>query len=153
MISIDFTALIFAISFVLFIGLMYIFFFQPVQRILEQREGSVSGNKDASSSLYQQIDEKTKLLKSDPEILESRKEASEIIAKAKQEASQARQSFLDESNAELKAKRERNITALEQEKEATIKNLEAPIKEITTLMVNKLIGVEKNIQIKEEISV
>ncbi len=152
MVNIDFTAVFFAVSFIVFMGLMQLLFFGPVSSKINQREGTITSNKEKTRSLIKEIEHKISQFKEDPEILAARSEANELISAAKSEASDARAKFVTETATNLKATKEKQISMLETERNQIIKNLEGPIKEITTLMVGKLVA-GANIKLNEGVGV
>ncbi len=152
MVELDFTALVFALSFILFIGLMQLVFFTPVANKIHQRENEINRDKDKSKSLVQEIQERIAKFKDDPEVLAARREAHDLINQAKSEASEAKSRLVTETSTELKAYKTKQTQVLESERNQVIKNLEGPIKEITGLMVGKLVS-GASIKLKEELKV
>ncbi len=150
MVTIDFTAVYFALSFILFMGLMQLIFWGPVGTKINQRETAINTDKEKTRSLTREIESKISQFKEDPEIIAARSEASQLVNSAKQEASEAKYKFIEETTATLKASKEKQINDLESQRNQIIKNLEGPIKEITSLMVSKLVS-GASIKLKEEV--
>lgn len=149
MVEINFSALVFTLSFIVFLGLMQLLFFAPVASKIDQREREIGRDKNKTKSLVQEIEEKISKFKDDPEVLAARKEANELINSAKTEAQEAKNKLVAQISNELKDSKETKAKTLEQEQRQIIKNLEGPIKEITSLMVSKLVS-GANIKLKEE---
>ncbi len=148
MVEVDLTAVLFAASFIAFVLFMQLIFFGPVGKNIGKRETAIEADKQKTLDLIKQIEFQIAQFKEDPEIIAARREASELVSTAKQEASDSKQKIVAENATELKATRERQLLALEAERDQVIKNLEAPIKEVTRLMVSKLLG-----GLKEELKV
>ncbi len=152
MVEINFTALVFTLSFIAFLGLMQLVFFAPVATKINQRESEVARDKNKTKTLIQEIEEKISKFKDDPEVLAARKEANDLINAAKTEAHEAKNKLVAEISTELKERKDTNAKNLQQERDQIIKNLEGPIKEITSLMVSKLVS-GASIKLKEELVV
>lgn len=150
MVTIDFTAVYFALSFILFMGLMQLIFWAPVSSKINQRENAINTDKEKTRSLTREIESKISKFKEDPEIIAARSEASELVNAAKLEANEAKYRFIEEAASNLKSSKDKQVSALESERNQIIKNLEGPIKEITSLMVSKLVS-GANIKLKEEV--
>ncbi len=152
MVEINFTALVFTLSFIAFLGLMQLVFFTPVATKINLRESEVARDKNKTKSLIQEIEDKISKFKDDPEVLAARKEANELINAAKTEAHEAKSKLVAEVSVELKDRKDSSAKSLQQERDLIIKNLEGPIKEITSLMVAKLVS-GASIKLKEELTV
>jgi len=152
MISLDFTTLVFALSFIAFIALMQLVFFAPVSDKIAEREGKLDANKTFTINLVQEIQAKIAKFKDDPELVAARTQAHEIINAAKTEATEAKTKLIADTIDELKTRKEKQSQLFENERIQIIKNLEGPIKEITHLMVTKLLG-GTSIKVKEELKV
>ena len=55
MVSLDFTSVLFTLSFIVFLGLMKLCFFDPIARVINEREGFIAENLKQTKSLQDQI--------------------------------------------------------------------------------------------------
>ncbi len=143
MVSIDFTALFFGLSFLVFLGLMQLVFWGPIGRKLSQRETSISQTKQKTQALIAELEHKISLLREDPEIVSAQKQASELISRAKFEANETRTKLISEINSELEQQRNSSLSQLEADRNQVLLNLDPAIKEISELIVSSIVSQEK----------
>jgi len=151
-VSVDFTLVLFTASFILFIYLMNLLFFSPLRTVINSREGKIKANRRKTESLVEEVESKIEAFKDDEFIKNARAESSRLISEANSEAANKRQALINETAEQLKQKKAKNHSAIEKEKSQILKNLEGPIKEITHLMVGKVLSNANDIQIQEEIA-
>ena len=148
MVEIDFTALIFLPTFLLFLALMKAVFFDRVSATIKERDKNVAINKEKTDAFINKAESKVSNYEDD--LAEARKKANEILSKANAEAQSSRKDLLAEADADVKEKRFSELAALEDEKNKTINNLSSTIKEITGLMVGKILDQEVSLDLSEE---
>jgi F-type H+-transporting ATPase subunit b len=103
-----------ALQFVLLTTILTFIFYKPVAKVLEERETLISGNLATASerlikadSLYEQYDEQLNAARKDAQniILESEKEAKEIVALEIDQARKDAARLIDKTNQELEAQK------------------------------------------------
>jgi F-type H+-transporting ATPase subunit b len=129
-----------ALQFVLLTTILTFIFYKPVAKVLEERETLISGNLATASerlikadSLYEQYDEQLNAARKDAQniILESEKEAKEIVALEIDQARKDAARLIDKTNQELEA-----------QKTLALEKLETQIEELSDLIKEKLLGKE-----------
>ena len=129
-----------ALQFVLLTTILTFIFYKPVGKILEDREALISGNLATASErlikadeLYQQYDQRLKEARSSAQsiILESEKEAKEIVALEIDQARKDAASLINKTNNELEA-----------QKTLALEKLETQVDELSELIKEKLLGKE-----------
>jgi F-type H+-transporting ATPase subunit b len=103
-----------ALQFVLLTTILTFIFYKPVGKILEEREVLISGNLATASErlikadeLYQQYDQQLKEARNNAQsiILDSEKEAKEIVALEIDQARKDAASLINKTNKELEAQK------------------------------------------------
>jgi F-type H+-transporting ATPase subunit b len=111
-----------ALQFVLLTTILTFIFYKPVAKVLEERETLISGNLATASerlikadSLYEQYDEQLNAARKDAQniILESEKEAKEIVALEIDQARKDAARLIDKTNQELEAQKTLALEKLE----------------------------------------
>jgi|TARA_B100000475_G_scaffold127868_1_gene93424 F-type H+-transporting ATPase subunit b len=129
-----------ALQFVLLTTILTFIFYKPVGKILEEREVLISGNLATASErlikadeLYQQYDQQLKEARNNAQsiILDSEKEAKEIVALEIDQARKDAASLINKTNKELEA-----------QKTLALEKLETQVDELSDLIKEKLLGKE-----------
>jgi F-type H+-transporting ATPase subunit b len=129
-----------ALQFVLLTTVLTFIYYKPVGKILEERETFISGNLATASErlikadeLYQQYDQQLKDARNNAQsiILDSEKEAKEVVALEIDQARKDAASLIDKTNKELEA-----------QKTLALEKLETQVDELSDLIKEKLLGKE-----------
>ena len=129
-----------ALQLVLLTTILTFIFYKPVGKILEEREVLISGNLATASErlikadeLYQQYDQQLKEARNNAQsiILDSEKEAKEIVALEIDQARKDAASLINKTNKELEA-----------QKTLALEKLETQVDELSDLIKEKLLGKE-----------
>ena len=127
-----------ALQFVLLTTILTFIFYKPVGKILEEREVLISGNLATASErlikadeLYQQYDQQLKEARNNAQsiILDSEKEAKEIVALEIDQARKDAASLINKTNKELEA-----------QKTLALQQLESQVDALSDLIKEKLLG-------------
>ena len=129
-----------AIQFVLLMVVLTFILYQPVSKVLEDREEYISGNLTQASDklikadeLYKQYDEQLKTAKVN---------AQATIAKAEKEAKDSVALEIGEARADAAKLIERTNKELEAQKSTALAQLETQVDELSQLIKEKLLGKE-----------
>lgn len=127
-----------ALEFVLLMVVLTFIFYKPVANILEERETFINTNLvqaaeklTKADELYNQYDEqlKTARAKSQAVVLESEREAKEIVASEVNQARQDAAKLINQTNKELEA-----------QKDLALQKLETQVDELSQLIKEKVLG-------------
>jgi F-type H+-transporting ATPase subunit b len=127
-----------ALQFVLLMVILTFIFYKPVANILEERETFINTNLvqaaeklTKADELYSQYDEqlKTARAKSQAIVLESEREAKEIVASEVNQARQDAAKLINQTNKELEA-----------QKDLALQKLETQVDELSQLIKEKVLG-------------
>lgn len=120
--------------------IMKLCFFDPLTRVIMEREGLVQSNIEESKRLQSQVINEIK--SKDPKtILNKAKESSaKIINDAINDASSSKVKLLDESRTQLETKLNENLEALTKEQDSIRANISSLVAELSLAAVNKLVS-------------
>jgi F-type H+-transporting ATPase subunit b len=142
-VSVDFTLVIFTLSFLLFLALMDFFFFKPVLSIIRKREFKISSDLEKIEQLKSDIESRVSNDEAFKIIREARTIASQILSKARDEALLSKEKFLEELSIELKLKHSKAVEEIKKQSAECLLSLEPSTFEIAELIFQKLIGREE----------
>jgi F-type H+-transporting ATPase subunit b len=129
-----------AIQFMLLTTILTFVYYKPIGKVLEERENLISGNLATASerllkadTLYEQYDEQLKEARKNAQaiILQSEKEAKEIVASEIEQARKDAANLINKTNKELEA-----------QKTLALEKLETQVDELSDLIKSKLLGTE-----------
>lgn len=140
MVSLDFTAILFTLSFIVFLGLMKLCFFDPIARVINEREKFIADNLLSSKSIQERIQNEI-LTKNPAELLtKAREQSHTLISEALTAANTNKQKFLDDNKIKLQGTLNTSLEGLNRESDKIRSNLDSLIAEIVTSSVDKLLG-------------
>ena len=129
-----------AIQFILLTVVLTFVFYKPVSKVIDEREAYINGNLTTASEklikadeLYSQYDEQLKIARVNAQtvIVQSEKEAKDIVAAEINDARQDAAKLIERTNKDLEVQK---TQALEQ--------LETQVDELSQLIKEKLLGKE-----------
>ncbi len=140
MVSLDFTAVLFTLSFIVFLGLMKLCFFDPIARVINEREKFIADNLQKSKSIQERIQDE--ILTKNPSALlaKAKDQAHTLIAEAIAAANINKQKFLDDNKIKLQDTLNTSLEGLNRESDKIRANIDDLIAEIVTSSVDKLLG-------------
>lgn len=138
MISVDFTSVIFLLSFLVFLFLLDLFFFKPVAASLKARESGVDQQKEDLDTIHDDIEARISELENDKTIIGAKQEANSIVAKARNEANKEKQKLVEKSSNDMSIRVEEMLNAVEDDREEIFRSSEKYISKLTDLMKGRL---------------
>jgi F-type H+-transporting ATPase subunit b len=137
-VAIDWTLIVQAVNFLIFMVLINKFLFRPLLKLMEEREGELSGIYSEAEALKKKAES---ILKEVDEVLEKAKEeAKKLIDSAVKEARQEREKIIsmaqEEATAKIESAKKEIWESFEREKE----KIEAEADKIAEEIVKKIIG-------------
>ena len=148
MLTINGTFLFAIISFLIFLFVIKAILFHPITKVIEEREKFYAKN----SKMELELKEKSKALLDEKQALlnESRKEASEILSLANQEAKKQSEETLKEVKVQALNKIEQNQTELNEEKKIAKIEIKNEVTNIVNSIMSKILKTDVEIKLEEE---
>lgn len=148
MLTINGTFLFAAISFLVFLFIIKIILFQPITKVIEERNKFYAKNSkmenDSKEKSKALLDEKANTLQ------ETRNKASNILKTANDEAKKESELKIEEAKKEVKEKIEKNQEKLNKEKTDTKNEIKNEVSNIVRTLSTKILGEEIEINLEEE---
>jgi len=137
-VAIDWTLLVQAVNFLIFMVLINKFLFQPLLKLMEEREKELNGIYSEAEALKAKAEQ---LLKEVDEILvKAKEEAKKVIDAAVKEAREERERIISQAQKEASAKVEKAKQEIWQTFEAEKSKLEAEAEKLAEEIVRKILG-------------
>src|SRR3990167_4317925 len=138
LLEMNFTLVLFAISFLVFIYLLNMTLFKPVGKVIEERKNLIDGDYSKAKEFAQKANEMLESYKK--EIKSARLSAQNILQEAISQAQKQKQEKILVLMESLTKEKESALKQLMEEKKETMKKLEEKINILTELITNKIIG-------------
>lgn len=132
------TFIVSAVSFIVFVFIMNIIFYKPIQKIVNEREGIVESNwSDA-----RKMNEETERIYQDKEtkIVSATKEARDIVSAKTLEAQQQKEEFTSNTISEYSMVLNTARQNLSAQKESAKNDLKGHVNSIASMIVSKLMN-------------
>lgn len=143
LLEINFTLVLFALSFMVFIYLLNLTLFKPVGEVIEKRKSIVEGDLDKAKNLTteanQNLEDYTNKIK------KARFEAQSIIQEVVKQSEKTRNEKISSLVSTLTKEKEDALNKIKEEEKSTMNKLEGEIKILTDLIINQVIGKEKDL--------
>ena len=140
LLELNFTLVLFAASFLVFIYLLNLTLYKPVGNIIEKRKNLMESDYNKAKSL---VNEANKMLEDyKNQIKKARHEAHSVIHEMTLSAQKVKEEEIQKLFVKLAKEKENSLLLLEKEKKAALAGLESDIKVLTDMIVNKVLGVE-----------
>ena len=143
LLEINFTLVLFAASFLVFIYLLNLTLYKPVGDVIEKRKGLIDREYAKSKELTQRANEMLETYKN--KIKSARHEAHLIIQEVTKQAQKTKEEKISELLVSLNKEKEDSFKKIEEEKKAVMQKLEKEIKILTDLIINKILGAGKTL--------
>ncbi len=143
LLELNFTLVIFAISFLVFINLLNLTLYKPVGEIIEKRKGLVEGDlnkaKELSEEAQKSLDNYTSQMK------QAKLTAQATIQSMVKDAEKIKQEKISSLLTTLSEEKEVSIKKIKEEEKKVMQKLEGEINILTDLITNKVLGKEKDL--------
>ena len=138
LLEINFTTVLFAISFLIFIYLLNLTLYKPVGKVIENRKSLIDGEYTKAKEYAESAN---KLLEGYKEKIKStRLSTQNIIQEAISEAEKKRGEKVLSLSASLVKEKEGVLKQVREEEKIALKSLEDKIKALTDLIISKIVG-------------
>ena len=138
LLEINFTLVLFAVSFLIFIYLLNLTLYKPVGEVIESRKKLIDGEYAHAKELTQKANEMLETYKN--KIKDTRHESHIIIQDVTKQAQKLKEEKISQLLATLNKEKEESFKKIEEEKKTVMQKLEKEIKILTDLITNKILG-------------
>ena len=138
LLEINFTLILFAVSFLVFIYLLNMTLYKPVGEVIEHRKRLIDGEYARAKELTNKANESLENYKN--KIKTARHEAHSIIQESVQKAQKLKEEKISWLLVTLNKEKEESFKKIEEEKKIVMQKLEKEIKMLTDLITNKILG-------------
>jgi F-type H+-transporting ATPase subunit b len=133
-----FWVIVAAVNFIVFLGVIYLIFFKPVSRLLEQRRSRIEqGLRDADIARQEREKASDERLAA---LTEARKEAEDILARAQKVADENRERDMAETRAQLEQLRTQAAADIASEKERALADVRSQVAELALAAASRVVG-------------
>lgn len=139
MVELNFTFVYFAVSFLAFVLLMKIFFFDRVADVINKRDEIIKQNLDSSQLTSKKMEEQLAVASSSSILKTAKDEAQSIINSANSEAGLQKVKLLENAKSELSQNYQNSLKQMNEEKNQVLAEMDNIVSEISLVMTNKLI--------------
>ncbi len=143
LLEINFTLVLFAVSFLVFIYLLNMTLYKPVGKVIESRKRLIDGEYARAKELTNKANESLENYKN--KIKAARHEAHAIIQESAQKAQKLKEEKISWLMVTLNKEKEESFKKIEEEKKIVMQKLEKEIKMLTDLITNKILGMGKTL--------
>ena len=143
LLEINFTLILFAISFLVFIYLVNLTLYKPTGEIIEKRKGLIEGEYVKARELTDEANKKLEDYKS--QIKSAKADAHNIIQEAINNAQKNKEGKISALLITLNKEKEAAVIKIHQEQKIAMKELEDKIKILADLITSKVLGGNKTL--------
>ena len=138
LLEINFTLVLFAATFLVFIYLLNLTLYKPVGEVIEKRKSLIDGEYARGKELTKKANEMLENYKN--KIKDARHESQAIVYEATKQAQRAKEEKISRLLLTLNKEKEESFRKIEEEKKIVIQKLEKEMKMLTDLITNKILG-------------
>lgn len=135
--ALNFTFVIFTMSFIIFLGIMKLVFFDKLKKVITNREKLIESNLEAAKLAAKQANDEFRSSNFGDILSKARVEAQEIISQAIELASTKKQGLLDESHQQVQSKISNEVKAIKKEQDELMSSLDGQVQEIVKFTLDK----------------
>ena len=138
LLEINFTLILFAATFLVFIYLLNLTLYKPVGNVIEHRKELIDGEYAKAKKLTHKANEMLENYKA--KIKLAKHESQNIVQEAIKQAQKVKEEKINQLLVTLNKEKEESFRKIAEEKKAVMQNLEKEIKILTDLITNKILG-------------
>ncbi len=142
LLELNFTLIVFAISFLIFVNLLNLTLFKPVGEVIDKRKGLVDNDLNKASSLALEAQENIQSYQS--QIKQARIDSQNIVHEGVKQAEKFKQEKISALISTLVKDKEDAIKKLREEEKNVMAKLDTEIKSLTELITSQILGKEKD---------
>jgi len=143
LLELNFTLVVFALSFLVFVYLLNLTLYKPVGEIIEKRKELVESDLNKASSSAKEADECIQSYKS--QIKQARLDSQSIIQESIKKIEKIKQEKISNLLTALSKEKEEALKKIKEEEKSTMQKLEGEIQILTELITNQILGKEKDL--------
>jgi F-type H+-transporting ATPase subunit b len=137
-----FWVIVAAVNFIVFLAAIYLIFFKPVSRLLEERRSRIEeGLRDADAARTEREQAHQERL---TVVAQARAEAEEILARAQRVADESRERDLAETRTQIEQMRERAAADITAEKDRALAEVRNQVAELALAAAGRVVGETMN---------
>ena len=138
LLEINFTLVLFAASFLVFIYLLNLTLYKPVGKIIEKRKSLIDGEYAKGKELTKKANEMLENYKN--KIKAAKHESQAIVHEGTKQAQKVKEEKISQLILTLNKEKEESFRKIEEEKKIVMQKLEKEMKMLTDLITNKILG-------------
>ncbi len=138
MVSLDFTFVLFTLTFVVFLFAMKVLFFDAVQAVIEKRNAAIKKNLEKANKVKVELEGQFKDHDPNQILNQAKSQATSYIEKVLAEANANRDELLKNRELELKEKMDKQVQASMAELKSLEANLQNQVADLVELMVSTI---------------
>lgn len=123
-------------------------FFKRVAKVVAERDGIAGTDKAKTEEMLSTIEQK--VAQYEEELSAARKKSSVIIHAASEEAEEHKHNAMTQAGSEIDANKNSAMEKVESERQSSIADLGSTIRDITSLMVAKVLDQDVNLDLSDE---
>ena len=133
-----FWVIVVAVNFIVFLGVIYLIFFNPVSRLLEERRQRIEqGLRDADEARKEREQAASERL---AVLAQARNEAEDILSRAQKVADESRERDMAETRAQLEQMRTQAATDIAAEKDRALADVRSQVAELALAAASRVVG-------------
>ena len=143
LLEINFTLVLFAVSFLIFIYLLNLTLYKPVGEIIEKRKTLIEDQYEGAKESSKKANEILENYKS--QIKQARSEAQNHINEGINQSTKQKEEKISKILTSLNTEKELALKKIKEEQKIALHELEAEVKSLSELITNKIVGGNKTL--------
>lgn len=139
MVSLNFTVVVFVLSFLAYVALLKLLFFDRIGGLIKKREAFVFENIASSKSIQASVEDKIQTKNPQGILAKAREEAAVVLNEIVEKSQASRSALVEENKVKLRSEIETNLAKLASDSEAVLASSGAVIKELGALAIFKML--------------
>lgn len=143
LLELNFTLVVFAFSFLVFVYLLNLTLYKPVGEVIEKRKELVEGDLNKASSSTKEASECIQNYQN--QIKQAKLDSQNIIQESIKKTEKIKQEKISNLLSTLSKEKEDALKKIKEEEKNTMQKLEGEVKILTELITNQILGKEKDL--------